>query len=247
MTEDQGKKEPAKGTDAVDMNKYSEVVQERDRLKESHQNAIGRITSLEKAAEKFEGVNLEKLIANNEAYERMLDEKAEKDGDEASFQERLDNKLNAAREENQKALDKAHAERDEWKSKHDELAIIDKTMAMITPHIIDGEDAAEFFKYHVRKCIGVDEQGLFVKDAEGNPKLKDGGSERESVEDWCTAIIKRNPPLAKDKQKSGTRRAGDNSTNATAARTKTPPPGLNGRALTQWYRENPDARPPTLN
>lgn len=234
----------------VDSTKHAEVVQELERTREAHQNLQGKFTDMQKQIEKFENVDLEKLMANNEAYQRMLDKKAEESGDEESFKERLEAKLSEVRAENQSALEKLESTAKTYKQKYEELAITDSVMAKLAPEILDSEDVHVFFKQMVRQEFGIDDNGeLFVKDKEGAPLYKDGTNVKLSVDEWVKAKIEKFPSLAKSKNKNGTRQPGENRGDVVNKRTLTPPASImnNKAALTEWYKQNRgDAKAPSL-
>ena len=246
MDKDKDKKDPT-DINNVSADDHSKVVQERDRLKGAHERLQGEIATLKAQYSKFENVDLEKLLANNEAYQRMLDREAEGTGDESKLQERIDAAVGVVREENLGALTKEKERADNFEKLYKDLAITRTVMNKLAPHIIDQEDAFEFFETLVKKSFSIDENGkLFVKNQDGEKRYKDGTSIEFSEEDWIKEVIEKFPSLAKDKQKSGTKEPGENSSGRPTVRTKTPPPGLSGADLVAWYAANKDAKAPSL-
>lgn len=242
------KKDPTE-INKVDTKQYLELQDERDRIKEAHQSLQGKVAELESITKKFDGVDLDRLMANNEAYQRMLDKEAEGSGDESKLQERIDAAIASARQEHDAALGKERERAEKFESLYTEMAITREVMTKLNPHILDAEDVHEFFEAKVKESFALDEDGkVYVKNKDGEKRFKDGGSTPFSAEDWVTEVVAKFPSFAKSKTKSGTMRPGETaSRNGTTHRTKTPPPGLSRQGLTDWYRNNPDAKPPTLN
>ena len=242
---------------------FIRISQELAATKDAHKVLQGQYADLEAKLKPLEGVNIQELIANNAKYQEFLEKGGKGAKDQTEFDALWTEREQALRTENQTKIDEltskltaATESSTTWQNRFNELTIVDAAMSVITPHFLVNEDIVEFLKDKIRKEVGKDDTGFFVKDKDGKPSMKDGGTVRTSLEDYGKSLVSKFPSLARDKSLSGTRtpsegtRPNDSDAGKPIEKTKQPPAGFSSwspRKMQEWYEQNPDAVPPKFN
>lgn len=237
---------------------FIRVSQELEATKEAHKVLQGKYADLEAQLKPLQGVNLQELIDNNKKYQESIEKGGKGAKDQTEFDALWSEREQALRAENQRALDELKgkfestvSEVQSWQSKYNELVLVDAALTQIAPDFLASEDVLEFLKDKIRKELGRDDEGFFIKDKEGKPIKKDGGNVRLGLEDYKKSLIEKLPSLVKDKSLSGTRTPSEGAKKTTGEgvieKTKVPPADFHSwhpAKMKEWYEQNPDAVPP---
>lgn len=234
--------------EVVSIEEHSKVQQELQRITERAQRFEGKFTDLEKQFEKFQGVNLDELRANNEAYQRLQKEKATGSASEQDFEAVWKDRETSLITQNQQKLEELNSELQKKSSMIHEMTVVDKAMGELASRF--RSDTHEFVKDIVRKSCDIDETGqIFIKGADGKAQYINGGSQRLSVEEFGKQLTEKYPSFAVDNSIAGTRGSGETKNGHTSSGARSLPNDFNTYSQeqkVQFFTENPGVVPPML-
>lgn len=185
-----------------------ELQQQYERERERANNALGKLTDLEKKLEKFSNVDLDKLRADSEALQHLMKEKAKTTGNQADIDALLTEKEKKIRDELQPLLESATKDKQSLSEQLKELKVVDGVFTKIGNKFND--DMQSFVKDIIRNNIDLDDQGNFIiKDKDGKARYSASSANKlMTVEEFADELTSKYPSAVRSSVPAGLKQKG---------------------------------------
>lgn len=189
-------------TDAVELQQKYE--RERDRAN----NALGKLTDLEKQIERFKGIDIDKLKADSEALAMMMKDKAKTSGNQADIDALLSETEKKVRDQLQPKIEELANDKNQLASKLKELTVVDGVYSKIGNKFND--DMQSFVKQIIRQSVDLNENNEFIiKDENGKPRYsKVSVNQLMTIDEFSKELEEKYPSAVKSSVPAGTKTNG---------------------------------------
>lgn len=175
-----------------------------EKLQAKYDRTLGELTDVKKTLDQFKGIDIAKLKADSEALTQLEKEVASTSPDK--LKEWKDKEKQKLRDEVAKELKEAKELTEKLSKENRKLKITDKVFAAIAPKF--NEDVHDDLKEYAERYGDLDDQGnIIFKDAQGNPRFKNG-NEPFTIEDFGAELVQKKPSWAKASFTGGTHQNG---------------------------------------